>query len=88
LLIRKSSASRILEDINEATWEVPTEVVKELHGRLDWSFEIKMFTACLQQKKLLVGKDVVTYRKKVERVASKFRGKTSRSNALIIPRHS
>ena len=74
-----------LEDINEATWEVSTDVVKALNGRLDWSFEIKIFTACLQQKKVLVGKDVVTYRKKAERVASKFKGKTSRSNALIIP---
>jgi len=74
-----------LEDINEATWEVPTDVVKALHGRLDWSFEIKIFTACLQQKKLLLGTDVVTYRKRADRVASKFKGKTSRSNALIIP---
>lgn len=74
-----------LEDINEATWEVSTDVVKALNGRLDWSFEIKIFTTCLQQKKVMVGKDVVTYRKKAERVASKFKGKTSRSNALIIP---
>lgn len=74
-----------LEDVNEATWEVPTDVVKALHGRLDWSFEIKIVTACLQQQKLLVGTDVVTYRKKAVRVASKFKGKTSRSNALIIP---
>ena len=76
---------RNLEDINEATWEVSTDVVKALNGRLDWSFEIKIFTACLHQKKVMVGKDVVTYRKKAERVASKFKGKTSRSNALIIP---
>lgn len=76
---------RDLEDINEATWEVSTDVVKALNGRLDWSFEIKVFTACLQQKKVLVGEDVVTYRKKADRVASKFKGKTSRSNALIIP---
>jgi len=74
-----------LEDVNEATWEVPTDVVKALHGRLDWSFEIKIYTVCLQQKKVLVGKDVVTYRKKAERVAAKYKGKTSRSNALIIP---
>ena len=74
-----------LEDVNEATWEVPTDVVKTLHGRLDWSFEIKIYTACLQQTQLLVGKDVVTYRMKAERVAAKYKGKTSRSNALIIP---
>lgn len=74
-----------LEDINEATWELSTDVIKALNGRLDWSFEIKIFTACLQQKKVLVGNNVVTYRKKAERVASKFKGKTSRSNALIIP---
>ncbi|KAG0581271.1 hypothetical protein KC19_4G238500 [Ceratodon purpureus] len=74
-----------LEDVNEATWEVPTDVVKALHGRMDWSFEIKIYTTCLQQKKVRVGKDVVTYRKKAERVAAKYKGKTSRSNALIIP---
>lgn len=74
-----------LEDVNEATWEVPRDVVKSLHGRLDWRFEIKIYTACLQQKKVLVGNDVVTYRKKAERVAAKYKGKTSRSNALIIP---
>lgn len=74
-----------LEDVNEATWEVPTDVVKALQGRLDWSFEIKIYTVCLQQKKVLVGKDVVTYRKKSERVAAKYKGKTSRSNALIVP---
>lgn len=76
---------RDLEEINEATWEVPIDAVKALHGRLDWSFEIKIYTVCLQQKKVLVGKDVVTYRKKADRVASKYKGKTSRSNALIIP---
>lgn len=74
-----------LEDVTEATWEVPSDVVKALHGRLDWSFEIKIYTVCLQQRKLLVGNDVVTYRKRAERVAAKYKGRTSRSNALIIP---
>ena len=75
-----------LEDVNEATREVPSDVVKALHGRLDWSFEIKIYSVCLQQKKVLVeDDDIVTYRKKAERVAAKYKGKTSRSNALIIP---
>lgn len=74
-----------LEDVNEATWQVPADVVKGLHGRVDWGFEIKIYTVLLQQKRYLVGEDVVVYRKKAERVASKYKGKTSRSNALIIP---
>lgn len=76
---------RDLEEICEATWEVPCDMVKKLHGRLDWSFEIKVYTTCVQQVPLRVGKDVVVYRKKSQRVAAKFKGKTSRSNALIIP---
>lgn len=74
-----------LEDVNEATWEVSTDVVKALNGRLDWTFEIRIYTASVQQMQVRVGEDVVTYRKKAQRVAAKFKGKTSRSNALIIP---
>ena len=76
---------RDLEEICEATWEVPCDMVKKLHGRLDWNFEIKVYTTCVQQVPFRVGKDVVVYRKKSQRVAAKFKGKTSRSNALIIP---
>lgn len=74
-----------LEDVNEATWEVSTDAVKNLNGRLDWSFEIKIYTTCLQQVELRVGKEKAIYRKNGQRVAAKFKGKTSRSNALIIP---
>ena len=74
-----------LEDVNEATWDVSTDVVKALNGRLDWTFEIRIYTASVQQMQVRVGEDVVTYRKKAQRVAAKFKGKTSRSNALIIP---
>jgi hypothetical protein len=75
-----------LEDVAEATWEVPGEVVRALHGRLDWSFELKIYTLCLRQREVRVdGEGRVVYRKKAERVVGKYKGKTSRSNALIIP---